>query len=923
VTVPIQFALLGLGAGALYGLAALGLVLVYRGSGVINFAQGAVGMIGTFAFYELHDNYHTGFLLAFVPSVLLCAVLGVAIQLLVMRPLRNSSGLVRLLATLGVLTTLQGAASLRYTQQLLVVAPSLPQSPVKIFGAAIGEDRLIILGIVLALMAALGFVYKYTRFGLATAAVAENSRSAAHLGYSPNFIAGANWALGSMLAGTAGILLSPITGLQVTSLTLLVIPALAAAVAGKMVSFPITVGAGLLIGIAQSELARYVSNPGWSAAVPFFVIIVVLSLRGTALPTRGMTSLKLPSVGTGRIRPWLLALTAVVGFLIILTVSPNWVDGITTTVVVGVVVLSVVVVTGYAGQVSLAQWALAGFGAWVAARLVATHGLSFLVALLIAMLVMIPVGAIVGLPAVRSRGDQLAIVTLGVAVALEQLIFDSPSLTGGDVGTVIGTPNIFGFDIDTALHPRSFAVVAFVFFLLAALIVANLRRGRAGLRLLALRANERAAASLGVSVAGAKLYAFSLAAVIASVGGVLYAFRNPSVVFSDFAAFTSVTVVGYGVIGGLGYTAGPLVGSTLQPGGIATNIGDLFGAGIQSYLAVAGGVILILTLILNPDGIVASEVRRFARLRQRFLAKVRPAKADKAASADLLSRIEVVDRRVADKALAVRNLSVRFGATQVLKDVSLDVTPGHVLGLIGPNGAGKTTVIDAVTGFVRPAGGTIELGGVNITKTPAHRRARAGVARSYQSLELFDDLTVLENLLVAAEPCPWWRYLTDLFWPGRTQIGAATRRAIETFGLTDALQMRPTGLPYGQRRLVAIARAVAAEPSVLLLDEPAAGLGEVEREELRTVIRRLAGEHGIAVLLIEHDVALVMDVCDRIVALDVGQIIAEGSPESVRTDPGVIAAYLGAPEEPGAEPAANSPDVGLPVKNATARGRSS
>lgn len=908
MTIPLQFALLGLGAGALYGLAALGLVIVYRGSGVINFAHGAIGLYGALCFYELHEQRHLTFFEAAVPALLLCAVIGVLVQLLVMQPIRNSSGLTRLLATLGVMTVLQGLASLRYKAETMVVTESLPHHPVKIFGASVGADRLWLFGIVFVLVVVLGLTYRLTRFGLVTAAAAENPRATGHLGYSSNAIACANWAIGSALAGLAGILLVPITGLNVTNLTLLVIPALAAAVVGGMKSFPATFIAGLAMGVVQSELARYVSNGGWAAATPFFIIIAVLILRGKALPTRGMANMRMPAVGSGRIRLWLVIPVITVTLLLIQGASATWVDGITVSLVVAIILLSIVVVSGYAGQVSLAQWAMAGMGAWIAARLVVSSlHLGLLPAMLIAAVLMIPIGALLGLPAVRTRGDQLAVLTMGVSVAIEALVFDSPELTGRSAGLMVGFQKVLGVEVDTILHPRAYATFALIVFTVLAILVANLRRGRVGRQLLALRSNERAASSLGVSVANGKLYAFAVGAAIAALGGVLYSFRNPSVLFADYQAFGNVTLVGFGVIGGLGYISGPPVGSVLQPGGLGTSVGNLFGQGIQPYITVIGGVLLVVTLIANPDGVAAAEVRRWKRLGARFASLI-----PEAARRRLTARpaVQLPDhgggsssvKKVTPRTLTVHEVAVRFGATDVLKNVSLAVAPGEIVGMIGPNGAGKTTMIDVITGYVAPRAGQVDLDGASLLRKRPHHRARSGLARSYQSLELFDDMTVLENLLVAADRCRWWHYLIDPLRPGRPKATDALVQAIDAFDLREALHRLPTDLPYGQRRLVAIARAVAAEPSVLLLDEPAAGLSQPEREELAGLVKHLAKERGIAVLLIEHDVEMVMQLCDHIVALDFGRVIVEGSPADVRSDPALIASYLGHAEELAEEP---------------------
>ena len=244
--------------------------------------------------------------------------------------------------------------------------------------------------------------------------------------------------------------------------------------------------------------------------------------------------------------------------------------------------------------------------------------------------------------------------------------------------------------------------------------------------------------------------------------------------------------------------------------------------------------------------------------------------------------------------LRLEDISVSFGGVRAVDGVSLTVEPGEVVALIGPNGAGKTTLIDAVTGFA-PARGSIRLGSRELSGLPAHRRAALGLSRSWQSLDLFEDMTVLENLRVAADPRDAAAFLVDLVRPSRGGLSAEALRAIETFDLAPDLGRRPDRLSAGRRRLVALARAIAADPSVLLLDEPCAGLDRHEREEVAPMVRELATGAGIGVLLVEHDVDLVRRVADRAVALDFGAPIASGSPAAVLADAGVRRAYLGAP----------------------------
>ncbi|HST37999.1 MAG TPA: ABC transporter ATP-binding protein, partial [Conexibacter sp.] len=253
-----------------------------------------------------------------------------------------------------------------------------------------------------------------------------------------------------------------------------------------------------------------------------------------------------------------------------------------------------------------------------------------------------------------------------------------------------------------------------------------------------------------------------------------------------------------------------------------------------------------------------------------------------------------------------RNLRREYEGVVAVEDVSFSVPHGAILGLIGPNGAGKSTLIDALTGIVKQSGGSVSLDGRRIDGLGAQRRARAGIGRSFQSLELFEDVTVAENLVTAGDRRDVRAYLSDLVRPGRAQLSPAAVAAVREFELEDDLGRLPGELSAGRRRLVAIARAVSAQPSVLFLDEPAAGLDAHETRELGRLIRRLASERGIAVVLVEHDVPLVFGICDRVVVLDAGRVIASGPAAEVRADPAVVAAYLGtAPASAPAVAAAN------------------
>jgi ABC-type branched-subunit amino acid transport system ATPase component/branched-subunit amino acid ABC-type transport system permease component len=892
----IRFALLGFGIGALYSLASQGIVLIYRGSGVLNFAHGAIGMTGAYVEWEVRNTAGQSFPVALLAGVAAAGLLGALTHLVVMRPLRRASPLARIVATLGVLISLQAGAVLKYGSGVSYVPSELPDNVWSPWGLTISIDRFILFGIAAAMSLVLWALYRYTKFGLSTSAVAENERAAASLGRSPDLIATANWALGSALAGAAAILIAPIVTLQVGTMTNLVLAAMAAALVAAFRSFPIAFAAGMTIGIVQTELARFVDvhQQGLSSTVPFIVVIVVLVLRGQAIPLRDFFLQRLPHVGSGRVRPWLVVLGTGVGAVLILTTPAIWTDAFTITLSTAVVLLSIVLLTGYAGQISLAQFAIAGFGAWVAGRLVDASAWPLWAAVVVGVLATVPLGVLFAVPAVRTRGINLAIVTLGLGTAIELMLFDNGKYVGGFAGTVVGAPKLFGWNISPFDHPQRYALIALGCFVVSALMVSNVRRGRSGRRLLAVRTNERAAAALGISVPSAKLYAFAVSAGIAALGGILYGFRTETITYATtFTNFNSITDVGLAFIGGIGFLLGPIFGATMAPGAVGTQITNvLFSQGVANYITLAGGLILILLVLQNQDGIAKETINQIRWVGSKLPLPLLGRPREQPQLPPARER-----EPVPPQTLEIHDLVVRYGAVVAVDGASLTIEPGKVVGLIGPNGAGKTTLIDAVTGFTEAASGSLKLNGEDIRSWSVVRRARAGVSRSFQSLELFEDATVLDNLRAASDPRDGLSYLRDLLYPVTPPLPAAVVAAIREFHLEDDLDRQVQDLPYGQRRLLAIARAVATQPSVLLLDEPAAGLGDAETAELATLVRRLADDWGMAVLLIEHDVQFVMSVCDHIVVLDFGKQIADGAPDVVRNDPAVVGAYLGETEE--------------------------
>jgi sulfate-transporting ATPase len=471
------------------------------------------------------------------------------------------------------------------------------------------------------------------------------------------------------------------------------------------------------------------------------------------------------------------------------------------------------------------------------------------------------------------------------------MLFRNRNYTGGVQGTQVGNPDLFGYEIGSITYPERYGIFTLAVLLLVVVLVTNVRRGRSGRRLIAVRTNERAAATLGINVMAAKLFAFSLASAIAALGGVVLAFRLSSISYQSFSNTTSITYVGLALLGGVGQILGAIVGSTMATAGVTQEVMESTWDGVGRWIQLISGIGILLTLVGYKDGIAAVWLRL-----TRELKKTRkwsqPYTVELSEVADVSAAAEGSRVRVTPQTLVVEDLTVRYGVVTAVDAVHFSLEPGKIMGLIGPNGAGKTSIIDAISGLTSSSGKVL-LNGVDISGSPAMHRARAGLARSFQSLELFDDSTVLENLSVAADPQDFRSYLLDIVWPINPKLPAAVVRAVVEFGLEDDLYRDVTDLSYGKRRLLAIARAVAMEPSVLLLDEPAAGLSSVESAELAKLVRRLADDWGMAIMVVEHDINFVMEVCDQVAVIDFGVRIALDEPEIVSRNPAVIAAYLG------------------------------
>ena len=939
----VEFLLLGLGNGGVFAALAVALVVTYRASGVLNFATGAQALYAAYTYSLLRTGQllqpipglsptiNLGTSLGFWPALLITlaiqAVLGALAYLLVFRPLRNHRPVTKAVASIGLLGLLTAIVSYQVGTQVIQVNPIFPQNHVSFLGVNVSADRLLLAATIIGLGIVLTVLFRFTRFGLATRASAETEVGALVSGLSPDRIALINWIISFVVCGIAGVLIAPLVPLVPGTYTLFIVPALAAAVVGRFHSLGWAITAGLGIGALES-LSVYLNgvHPAFPAGagelIPLVLVLLVLAVRGQTLPSRGA----LLQVTLGRApRPHWRLPTALVGTAVgigaIYLTTGNDRTALYTSMITAVVSLSLVVVTGYTGQISLAQLTLAGVSAYILSTFATSWGIPFPIAPILSALVAAAAGVLIGIPALRVRGLMLGVVTLTFAAGVEAIWFNNNSIDGGAGGLAIPTPRLFGINLGIGSgkdFPRpAFGILCLVVLVLVALGVSWLRTSRLGSAMLAVRADERSAAAAGVNVARIKLIGFAIGAFIAGLGGSLLAYQLGNVTFQDFDSLLGLIAFSIVVVAGITSVSGGILAGVIASGGIFVDIISSGGqsASVNNWYGVVAGVGVILTVIFNPDGLVGPihvylEQWRVRGVLARSAGPLVPSLpvsaseshisvpahavtlADVSAKAGAVvgtgvgvrpsghQRGDAIDRT--GTLLNVQNLTVRYGGVVAVDDVSFSVEKGQIVGLIGPNGAGKTTTIDALCGF-HSYEGSVVLGGQDISGYPPHRRAALGLARTFQLAGVADDLTVEENVQVGQHTAT-------------THDPAALTRILEELGLIEMRHLQVSVLSQGQRQLVSVARALAGEPRLLLLDEPAAGLDSTESLWLA---ERLCGvrDTGVTILLVDHDMNLVLNLCDTIDVLDFGALIATGTPDQIRTNQQVSIAYLGATNE--------------------------
>jgi ABC-type branched-subunit amino acid transport system ATPase component/branched-subunit amino acid ABC-type transport system permease component len=908
----MTFVVAGTTVGSVYALVAVGLVLTYRTSGVLNFAQGALALIAVEAYIFFTANLKLSWQVGAALAVFgVGCLLGVLLEPLG-RILGTVSSTKQVVATVGLLIAIQSAVELigpkiggahpRY------LAPPLPSETVVIARVHIGVDQIIIVAVSLVVLLALWAFLRATRMGLAMRAVSFNADLLSMSGTDPHRVRRGAWIIGAVFACLSGVLLalSPSFGASPDTVNEVVLPSFAGAAVAGFTSLPLAYAGGLIVGIISSLLTWYVRVTwlaGLSSATPFIVLLVaVVFLSWRASGTSGVRVRVRTTPRRSSGHRW-AGLTAA-GILGLFALSvPSWAGlelGIyTNTLIFVILFLSLGLLLKTADMVSLCQLAFAAVGATSFARLSAGFHLPWLVALAIAMLLSGATGALVALPALRASGAYLGLVTVAFGFILEYVVYASRLMFGAIVGSLTAPRP------DFASSDESYYYLVTGLFVLAAVSVYAITRSRLGRLVRGLADSPLALESQGASTAVTRLLIFVVSASMAGMAGALLSSLDRFVEPSFYSADASLTLVAvlfvlrlddpwYAIVAAVVYFFLPEKLPWTQS---------------QTWVSLVFGVLAVYTVAAGA-GDRHTWLRGLAPagLPHGFVppGRSRPPAPDVGVSP--LDPVDAVqpEVRVAPAAspanpdsntgLEIDDVTVRFGGLVALDGVSLTVAPGAVTGLIGPNGAGKTTLLNVCSGLVRPAKGRVVLDGREITGHGTATRARHGLGRTFQQPELFESLRVRQAVALGREAAlAGANGLHHVV--GRSQASpdasADVEEALAICGLTSLEDRIVSGLSTAERRLVEVATCLSWPFTTLLLDEPTAGLDRAESARFCDVVRTVVSSRDVAVLLVEHDVSVVVSVCSSVAVLDFGRLIVEGSPDDIMASDLVRAAYLG------------------------------
>ncbi|WP_045877782.1 ATP-binding cassette domain-containing protein [Pseudofrankia sp. DC12] len=889
----LPFVVAGLATGSVYGLSGLGLVLTYKTSGVFNFGYGAVAALAALIFYALRVEHGVPWpVAAAVVLVVFAPAAGAALELMA-RSLHAAGEQSKVVATVGLILIVQAVSSLRYPANAPTFPHFLPQATVRLAGVNITWEQIIVFAFSAASSGMLYWFFRSVRAGVVMRGLVDSPDLVAMNGISPLLVRRSAWLIGTVFASLAGLMLAPGLPMDGVSLTTVVFAAFGAAALGFFTNLPLTFVGGLLIGVVGALIDKYTGTVAWVGGIPaslpfilLFAVLVVtprarLASRRLAPPASVRRPYRAPAparLGAGTVAVALLAIVPVIqaGYLVLWSAA-----------LVGIILfLSLGLLVRNSGQISLCHVAFAAVGAAAFGHFAAL-GIPWLAALLLASLAAVPVGALIAVPAVRVSGVFLALATLGFGILVQGVFYTRSFMFGAtSVGLAEPRPNVslgaWNLATDTGFY-----YLLLLITVLVVLAVTALTGGRLGRLLRAMADSQLALESRGASSGVSKVIVFCIAAAMASGAGALIGMTYQFAVGSYFPPFDSLTMVVLVVVvtgGDPWYAVVAAVARSIVPG-------YAHGSTVNSVLTLLFGLAAVTVAFGSRLGGLPAPVR--ALLDRTAWHRRRPAAAGTAPAA-----AQQPARRLAaaGPGLETRDLSVAFGGVKAVNGVSLTVPMGAITGLIGPNGAGKSTTFNACGGLNRPSSGQVRLHGLDVSRFSPPRRARRGLGRTFQRPELFNGLTVRQNVAMGREASlAGGSPLTQAAGsPAANRlVAAATDEALALTGITTLADRQVGLLTIGQRRLVELATVFAGPFDLLLLDEPSSGLDGQETEQFGRLLRDAAATRGVGILLVEHDMALVRAVCDRVYVLDFGSLIFEGTVEEMEQSDLVRAAYLG------------------------------
>ena len=907
IEIPFPVVVLGAIFGATYGLLAVGLVLIYRSNRIVNFAHGEIGAFGAGMFGLATIRWHVPYYVALPFALAIGFGVGALAETAVIRRLRKAPRLMTIIATLGVGEFLLAFG--RAVNPQATAGNIYPQPPgLPVFNIGALRMTQAYTGMLLfapIAVAALAIFLRRSRVGLGIRSAAANPDAARMSGIFASRMSSIAWGLAGALSAFTAILVLPARGAEYGSSfgPTLLLRALAGAVLARMNNMPLAFAGGISIGIVEQLLLWNKPQGSFVELALFVIILAALVLqrrhvgreeeRGSwaAVQAWRPVGRELQKIWFVRNLGKVVAVVALAFAAALPLVASHSASVILTEIIAFTIVgLSVGILSGLGGELSLGQLAIASVGA-VASYVVSKHTGNFVLSLTYGGVAAAAVALAIGLPALRARGLMLTVTTLAFALVTPAWLLRQSWMLGGAVD--MGRPIFRGQALDSG---KSYYLFALAVLVPCFWIARNVRRSGYGRELVAIRDNEDNARAFTVRSRLVKAQSFLLAGFLAGVGGAVYGHSLSLTGTEAFPTQLSIAIVAMTVIGGIGILAGPLLGA-------------LYIIGIPRFLPLDSAGLAAtsfgwLLLILYVPGGIAQVLEP---LRDRVIRRIAGRRGDRAAipvsEEPVITGIARTSPSLRDGRrstgrgviLEGQDLQKRFGGVVAVSDVSLRVDVGEILGLIGPNGAGKTTLFELLSGFTRPDRGRVRFAGTDVTAIGPEERGRLGLIRSFQDAALFPTMTVTEAVMLAHE-----RTTPSSFLGSTLGLRGSEKRKerdalelISFMGLDAYRDKQVQELSTGTRRITEIACLMALKPTVLLLDEPSSGIAQRETEALGELLREVKRELDATLVVIEHDIPLIMGLADRIVAMDVGRVIAEGPPEEVRHHPAVVDAYLG------------------------------